>query len=209
MKPHLMKRIITTLTTIATLALVSCSSSLPPLPPQPAQAPAAPAPVQPSLMEVGIIMETGTGMVTVQSIDAPTRTLTLKREDGDIATFKAGPGIRRFSEIKIGDQIMSTVTENFTLFLVKGKVPEGAAAAQGVVRTPEGENLGGIVMNAININAKVLDVDRENRRVLLQYTPTRTRSVKVRPDVDLAQVAVGDTVLVRGTQSIAIMVANP
>jgi hypothetical protein len=88
-------------------------------------------------------------------------------------------------------------------------VPEGAAAAQGVVRTPDGENLGGIIMNAININAKVLDVDRESRRVLLQYTPTRTRSVKVRPEVDLSQVSVGDTILVRGTQSIAIMVANP
>jgi hypothetical protein len=205
----LLKTTLAALTATAALALVSCSSSLPPLPPQPVQAPAAPAPAQPSLVDVGIIMETGTGMVTVQSIDAATRTLTLKREDGDIATFKAGPGIRRFSEIKVGDQIMSTVTDNCTLFLVKGKVPEGAAAAQGVVRTPDGENLGGIIMNAININAKVLDVDRESRRVLLQYTPTRTRSVKVRPEVDLAQVSVGDTILVRGTQSIAIMVANP
>jgi hypothetical protein len=156
-----------------------------------------------------MIVETGTGMVTVQSIDAAQRTLLLKREDGELATFKAGPEIRRFNELKVGDQIMSTVTENLTLLLVKGQLAPEAAADQAVVRTPEGSNLGGIVMNAINLNARVLAVDYEARRMLLQYSPTRTRSVTVRPGVDLTQVSVNDTILVRGTQTISIMVANP
>jgi hypothetical protein len=209
MKSQLIKATVTALTATAALTLVSCSSSLPPLPPQPVQAPVAPAPAAPSLVEVGMLMETASGIVTVQSIDAATRTLTLQRADGDIVLFKAGPDVRRFNQIKVGDQIMTTLTDNATLFLVKGKVSEGAAAAQAVVRTPEGQNLGGIVLNAININAKVLDVDRDNRRLLLQYTPTKTRSVPVRSDADLSQVSVGDTILVRGTQSLSIMVANP
>ena len=204
-----MKKLLLALGVTASLGLISCSSSLPPLPPQPAQAPAAPAPAAPSLLEVGMLTETASGIVTVQAIDAAARTLTLKRPDGDIALFKAGNDIKRFNQIKVGDEIMTTLTDNATLFLVKGQIAPEAAAAQGIVRTPEGQNVGGILINAVNINAKVLDVDREHRRVLVQYSPTRTRSLLVRPDVDLAQVAVGDTILVRGTQSLSIMVANP
>ena len=195
----------------AMLAFTSCSSTPPPPPPAAqAPAPAAPAaPAAPGLIDVGVIMETASGMVTVESIDTTNRTLVLKRANGDTATFKVGPEVRRFSELKVGDQIMSTVTDNLTIFVVKEKLTPSAAASQAIVRTPEGQNLGGIVVKAINVDAKVLDVDHAARRVLLQYSPTQTRSVKVRPSVDLSKVAVGDTVLVRGTQTISIMVANP
>jgi len=192
---------------LAATALVSCTSSPPP-PPPPPPAPAASASAQPTLLEVGTLLETSTGLVTVQSIDAAERTLVLQREGGDTARFKAGPEIRRFNEVKVGDQIMTTVTENCTLFVVKGEVPQGAAASQAVVRTPDGQNLGGIVVNAINLNVKLLDVDRLTRRVLYQYGPSKTRSVKVKPGVDLSRVSVGDTVLVRGTQTISVMVAD-
>ncbi len=207
MNTHFLKSPVVAWVPVVGLALASCSS--PPPPPPAAQAPAPAAATRPELVEVGGVVETGTGMVTVQSIDAAQRTLVLKREDGDLATFKAGPEVRRFNQIKVGDQIMSTVTDNLTLFLVKGQVAPEAAAAQGIVRTPEGSNVGGIIISAININAKVLDVDYAARRVLLQYTPTQTRSVKVRPEVDLSQVAVNNTVLVRGTRSLSILIANP
>ena len=154
-------------------------------------------------------METASGMVTVQSIDAAARTLVLTRADGSIATFKAGPEIRRFNQIKVGDQIMSTVTDNCTIFVVKEKMTPSAAASQAIVRTPAGASVGGVIVNAVNIDAKVLDVDLDHRRVLLQYGPNQTRSVNVRPSVDLSQVSVNDTVLVRGTQTISIMVGNP
>ena len=190
------------------LALASCSSPPPPPPPV-AQASAASSGAAPALIDAGVIVETATGMVTVQSIDVAARTLVLKRADGLTATFKAGPEIRRFNQLKVGDQIMSTVTDNSTIFVLKEKLTPSAAASQAVVRTPEGASVGGIIVNAINIDAKVLDVDLDHRTVLLQYGPTQTRSVSVRPTVDLSQVAVNDTVLVRGTQTISIMVGNP
>jgi hypothetical protein len=194
---------------VLALALASCSSPPPPpVPPPAAPAPAASAPAHPGLIDAGVIMDTASGLVTVESIDAAERTLLLKRADGTTFTFKAGPEVRRFKEIKVGDQIMSTVTDNATIFVLKGEMTPSAAARQAIVRTPEGQNLGAIVVNAINMNAKVLDVDLVNRRVLLQYGPDQTKSVKVRPSVDLGRVAVGDTVLVRGTRTISIMVGN-
>jgi hypothetical protein len=206
--PVVPKRCALSLVPAALLALASCSSPPPPPPPA-AQAPVASPPVAPALIDAGVIMETASAMVTVQSIDAGARTLVLKRADGSTVTFKAGPEIRRFNQIKVGDQIMTTVTDNCTIFVVKEKLTPSAAASQAVVRTPEGASLGSVIVNAVNIDARVLDVDLDHRTALLQYGPTQARSVNVRPGVDLSQVAVGDTVLVRGTQTISIMVGDP
>jgi hypothetical protein len=190
----------------AMLALVSCSST----PPPPS---AVPTPVassgSPELIDAGVLTDTASGMLTVESIDPAQRVLVLKRPTGDTLAFQAGPEITRFNQIKVGDQIMTTVNENLTIFVVKGKMTPQAAASQALVRTPPGANVGGMVVTSINIDARVLDVDPESRQVLLQYGPTQTRSVTARPSIDLSLVGVGDTVLVRGTRTISILVGNP
>jgi len=154
-------------------------------------------------------METATGKVTVESINPAQRVLLLRREDGARATFKAGPEVRRFNQIKVGDEIMTTLTENCTIFVIKGKMQPGVASQTAIVRTPEGQSLGGLMVSAVNVDAKVLDVDHAARRVILQYSPTQAKGVDVRPSVNLDDVAVGDTVLVRGTRSLSILVADP
>jgi hypothetical protein len=174
-----------------------------------ALAPVASPTAAPGLIDAGVITETASGMVTLQSIDPGTRTLVLARADGLTATFKAGPEIKRFNELKVGDQVMTTVTDNLTIFVLKEKMAPEAAASLAVVRSPEGASVGGVMVNAVNIDARVLTVDYEARQVLLQYSPTQTRMVNVRPTVNLTQVGVNDTVLVRGTRTISIMVANP
>lgn len=190
----------------AALVLASCASP-PPAPPPAGAAGAATA--VPELIDAGMMMETATGKVTVEAIDSGARTLVLKRGDGSTATFKAGPEVRRFNEIKVGDEIMTTVTDNCTIFVAKGKMTPSAAATQAVVRTPEGASVGGMLVRVVNVDARVLDVDLVARTVLVQYGPTQTRTVNVRPGVDLQKVVVGDMVLVRGTQTISILVGNP
>ncbi len=48
---------------------------------------------------------------------------------------------------------MSTITDHGTGFVVKSSLTPEALATLAVVRTPEGENLGGTVVTAINITA--------------------------------------------------------
>ena len=196
------------LSAVAALALTSCSSPQP-LPPSATQSSATTSTAAPGLIDVGVLMETATGVVKIESIDATNRTLMLRRSDGASIRFKAGPEVRRFSQLKVEDQITITMTDNCTIFVVKGKMDPRIAASTAMVRTPEGDNPGGVIVNAVNINAKVLDVDRAARRVLLQYDPTQTKYVKVRPNVNLDNVAANDTVLVRGTETISILVSDP
>jgi hypothetical protein len=49
-----------------------------------------------------------TETATVESIDAKTRTITLKRPDGTFVGTVAGPEVKRFSEIKVGDKVSAT-----------------------------------------------------------------------------------------------------
>ena len=53
-------------------------------------------------------MRTETG--TVEAIEATTRTVTLKKPDGTFVTTVAGPDIKRFAEIKVGDKVNAGTT---------------------------------------------------------------------------------------------------
>src|SRR5208283_52770 len=138
-----------------------------------------------------------------QSIDFAKRKLVLKRSDGSTATYKASTNMVNFGQLKVGDEVLATVTENFAFFVIKGGgTKPGVAGMVAFARPPKGANPGGMFLETININAKVLDVDRDWRRVLLQYDTNDTRSVKVGPNVDLTDIAPSDTVLVRGTEAL-------
>ena len=58
-------------------------------------------------------VETG----TVEAIEASSRTVTLKKADGTFVTTVAGPDIKRFEEIKIGDKVTARYYENVVVRL--------------------------------------------------------------------------------------------
>ncbi len=45
--------------------------------------------------------------------------------------------------------------------------------------------------------------------MLRHYGPTQTKDVPTRPGLNLANVSMGDSVLVRGTRTLSIMLAKP
>src|SRR5512134_3592694 len=59
----------------------------------------------------GIIVETYKNTATVTAIDAANRKVTLVTPDGRKETFKAGPEVVNFDQIRIGDQVKATLTE--------------------------------------------------------------------------------------------------
>ncbi len=52
-----------------------------------------------------VAVESLTSTATVGAIDHENRTGTLKFPDGTTATFKAGPEVRNFDQVKVGDQV--------------------------------------------------------------------------------------------------------
>ena len=56
--------------------------------------------------------EMRTETATVEAIEAASRTVTLKKPDGTYVSVVAGPDIKRFAEIKIGDKVNARYYEN-------------------------------------------------------------------------------------------------
>jgi len=146
---------------------------------------------------------------TVQSINAADRTVVLQRPDGSVTTYECSPEVRNFDQIKVGDQVTATAAEELALALIKGGVPPAAGTASAIVRSPLGAKPGGKIVDTVAFTAKVMSVNAMGREVTLQMPDGQNKTVKVGPDINLANVNPGDDVGVRLTRALAISVKEP
>src|SRR5215472_3404267 len=72
--------------------------------------------------QVGVA-QTLTVTATITAIDKATRDVTLKGPQGNEMTVTAGPKVRNFDKLKVGDQVNAKYVEALTLQLVKGGAP--------------------------------------------------------------------------------------
>ncbi len=156
------------------------------------------------------MVETHQATATVTAIDSATRHITLTSPDGTLTTIKAGPEVRNFDQIHVGDQVKTTMTEMLAVSLR----PKGAPAPAGgetttVTVAPKGAKPGVQKVETSEITAKITGLDTDKRMVRLQYPDGTSRTVKVRDDVDLAAVHMGDDVVMQYTESLAIHVEKP
>jgi len=158
----------------------------------------------------GVIIDAVTGTATVQAVNAADRTVVLQHADGSTSTYECGPEVRNFDQIKSGDQVTATVGEEIALALVPGgAVPPSASQASAIIRAPQGEKPGGKIVDTVAFSAKVTGVDAMKHEVTLQTVDGQSKTVKVGPDINLANVHPGDDVGVRLTRAFAISVAAP
>ena len=78
----------------------------------------------------GVVVDKGPGVVTaaqtvkltaaIVAIDAATRSITLKGPQGKEITVTAGPEVKNFAQMKVGDQVTVAYVEALTLELKKG-----------------------------------------------------------------------------------------
>lgn len=55
----------------------------------------------------------------VKAIDYQKRTVTLQGPQGNLATYKVGPSVKRFNAVKKGDQVVLRVTEALAIVVTK------------------------------------------------------------------------------------------
>lgn len=206
MRNHLLKSAALAVTPAALLALAACSSS-----PSPTQ-----GKVEPFSYEAGgagfggqVIVDTTTTNATVVSINSPKRTLVLKYPDGKVTTYKAGPEVAKFSQIKVGDEVKATRVDEFALSLAKAGTLQSASVTDSAVAAPNGMKPGVKTVHVLSFTAKVLSIDLEGHQATLQMADGRTRTVRVRESVNLADFNPGDIVSIRTTETTTILVRTP
>ena len=152
-----------------------------------------------------IIVETFTTSAKVTAIDAAKRKLTLVFPDGKKTTYKCGPDVVNFPQIRVGDQVNAKLTEEAAIFIGSGAPPSDIAGA-GVALAPVGYKPEGEFVETEQVTAKVTAVDAKHHKVTLQFADGTSKKVKVGKKVDLTAVPVGTDVTVQMTEGLAISV---
>ena len=146
---------------------------------------------------------------TVTGIDAASRKVTLVTPDGKKTTVKCGSEVINFDQIRIGDQLKVTVTEELVAYLAEAGAPPRDGAATTVALAPKGAKPGGVIADTVQVTAKVTAIDLKHHKATLQFPDGSTRKVAVRKDVDLTKRQVGEEVVLRITDMLAISVEKP
>ncbi len=157
----------------------------------------------------GAVVQTYELTATVASLDKTSRKLTLLGSDGIKQTVKVSPAAINFDQLQTGDRLKLTVAEELVVYVAGEDESPSDAAVQHVALAPKGAKPGGIVTDTVQVTAKVTAVDPEHRKATLQFEDGNTRTVTVRPDVDLGKRRVGDRVVIRTTEALAVTVNRP
>ncbi|TMH63387.1 MAG: hypothetical protein E6H48_19690 [Betaproteobacteria bacterium] len=164
----------------------------------------------------GVVAETAPGKAgvaqtvkitaTITAIDKATRDITLKGPQGNEVVVTAGPDVKNFDNMKVGDQVNAQYVEALTLELKKGGGMTVARSDQGgVLEAKPGQKPGGVAGRQVTIVADVVDVNPAKQSITLRG-PKRTVEVVVPDPAQFKLVAKGDQVEATYTQALAIVV---
>jgi hypothetical protein len=145
----------------------------------------------------------------VTAIDTAHRKVTLLGPDGDTVTVKVGPEAVNFDQIRVGDLVNATVTEELVVYLDEEGTSASGGSAAMVALAPKGAQPGGLVAGTTQATATVMEIDRTNRTATLQFEDGSSQTFAVRDDIDLDQRNIGEKVVFQVTEMIAISVEKP
>ncbi len=153
-----------------------------------------------------VAVETIKAAATVTAIDKGTRAVTLKGPKGNEFNVTAGPNVKNFDQMKVGDQVMLEYVEALSIELKKGGgAPVARTTQQGAVAAKPGERPAGAVGQQVTVVADVVDVNPATQVVTLKG-PKRTVELKVRDPEQFKLVKKGDQVEATFTEAVAIAV---
>ena len=143
---------------------------------------------------------------TITAVDKKTRDITLKGPQGNEVTFTAGPDVKNFDNLKVGDQVKADYTEALTLELKKG----GGLVVQrtdkaAVAGAKPGELPAGAGGRQVTIVAEVVAVDAAKQTIALKG-PQRTVELRIPNPEQFKKISKGDQVEATFTQAVAIAV---
>jgi len=144
-------------------------------------------PGESGLIAAHIRGESHEDLVVVEAVDARSRMLSLasatRRSPG---TYRVSAKVSRLGQLKPGDQLRATVLDELSVYALRAGEPASIA----------GEH--------IEVDARVLSVDRSYRLLIVQYPDGEHEIFKVGLGVKLGTMHAGDAVVIRPLELIAL-----
>jgi len=143
---------------------------------------------------------------TITKIDPATREVTLKGPQGREVTIQAGPEVKNFAQMKVGDTVTAEYVEALTLELKKGgKAVVGRNEQAGAATAKAGEKPAALAGRQVTVTADVTAVDPATQTVTLKG-PKQTVDLKVADPEQFKLIKVGDQVEATYTEALGIAV---
>ena len=143
---------------------------------------------------------------TITGVDPASRSIRIRRPDGQIVDVHAGEEVQNFDKIKVGDKVTAEYTQALSLELKKGKV--GAArrteSPTTVSRTPGAAQPGATVGAAVTVLADVVAVNPKDHSVTLRGPEGRLVDLKVPDPEQFKRIKRGDQVQAVYTEALAV-----
>ena len=161
------------------------------------------ASAQQAKSQAAVVTET----FTIVAIDQTNRMVTLKDKDGYTDSIYAGPEVKRFNELKVGDKVTVRYYESVVYQIQKpGATPVPSGEQAGIVRG-KGPKPGGTISRQITATVTVTAIDMKVPSVTIKMDDGSVSSFKVEDKKNLEGVKVGDRVQITYTEALAISVA--
>lgn len=142
---------------------------------------------------------------TIEAIDHANRLVTLKGEDGEVETIYAGPEVKRFDALKVGDTVTFRYYESVVFRIRKPGDPAPPAGDPKLTRS-EGPKPGGTIAKQESATVTIKAIDQKVPAVTVTREDGTAASFKVEDKKNLAGVKVGDKVEITYTQALMITV---
>ena len=143
--------------------------------------------------------------VTITAIDTAKRQITLKGPKGKTETFVASEDVKRFNELKVGDEVTIKFTESLVARLAK----PGEMSSAGVTGGRREGKPGGTVTGEATVVVTLMNIDMETPSVTFKTDDGEVVSRNVKDKKNLEGFKVGDKVALTYTESLAIDVTTP
>lgn len=173
-----------------------------------AQEPAHTATVQSAAFELA--RDEQTASATVTHIDPKTRFVTLRGENGKEFTIEAGPEVRNFDQLKVGDQVTATFQAAVALeVLPADSTSVGVESSGAEERAAKGATPGASAERAISVTSKLTALDLKKHTVTLTGPDGQQRVIQVKDparQARLSKLSVGQMVRVTYVEAIAVKV---
>jgi|GEM_PF-1996690 len=145
---------------------------------------------------------------TILKVDKDSRTITLKKEDGEIISMVAPETVRNFDQIEAGDAVHSQYEASISFQVVKdGSTEVGQVVKATAARAELGDKPGAVLTRAVAMRANVIKVDPENKKITIKGE-AKTYTLDVENPEHFKVVKEGDQIDAMITESVAISVTD-
>jgi len=144
-----------------------------------------------------------TATATIQAIDSTGRAITLRDEKGNEDSFTVGPGVKRFSELKVGDKVKFTYYESLVLGVRKPGDPAPAGTSSNAAASRgKGDLPSATIAVQDKASVTVKSIDPAVPSITVTTADGRTVTRKIENKKYLEGVKPGDTIDITYTRAL-------